>query len=291
MTHMSIHRNTHVRFFMPGKKVQLMKDKDFKRRIAYEVLIILGVLALLLFVCRLWPILLLVILGIFVAAIRLLFLSQTKVEVIQPMPSPIPREPTERDVQDMAYAVILRTITDWVTEIYPQARWVWKSSQAREQILIGGDIHILLNHAGGYREAVVHVQNLRVTGLWYVQPEKLIEADEAEALEEVVEEAKEPSTMPEEPQRGSEDTEDYATPNYELLAFEWVEAHAMELNERCNEYIAQKQDSFMLAASELPDRESWPDICQELLRNGIKCCECTEEGIQINLTQDTCRKE
>lgn len=276
---------------MPGKKVQSMKDKDFKRRIAYEVLIILGVLALLLFVCRLWPILLLVILGIFVAAIRLLFLSQTKVEVIQPMPSPIPREPTERDVQDMAYAVILRRITDWVTETYPQARWVWKSSQAREQILIGGDIHILLNQAGGYREAVVHVQNLRVTGLWYVRPEKLIEADEAAAPEEVIEEAKEPSTMPEEPQRESEDMEDNATPNYELLAFEWVEAHAMELNERCNEYIAQKQDSFMLTAYELPDRESWPDICQELLRNGMKSCECTDEGIQINLTQATCRKE
>ena len=40
-----------------------MQDKEFKRHIAYEVLTILGTLALLLFVCRLWPILLLVILG------------------------------------------------------------------------------------------------------------------------------------------------------------------------------------------------------------------------------------
>ena len=63
-----------------------MKDKDFKRRIAYEVLIILGMLALLLFICRLWPILLLVILGIFVAALRLLFLSQRQVEVMHPLP-------------------------------------------------------------------------------------------------------------------------------------------------------------------------------------------------------------
>ena len=63
-----------------------MKDKDFKRRIAYEVLIILGMLALLLFICRLWPILLLVILGIFVAALRILFLSQRQVEVIEPLP-------------------------------------------------------------------------------------------------------------------------------------------------------------------------------------------------------------
>lgn len=37
-----------------------MQNKEFKRHIAYEVLTILGTLALLLFVCRLWPILLLV---------------------------------------------------------------------------------------------------------------------------------------------------------------------------------------------------------------------------------------
>lgn len=56
-----------------------MQNKEFKRHIAYEVLTILGTLALLLFVCRLWPILLLVILGIFIAAMRLLFLSARKV--------------------------------------------------------------------------------------------------------------------------------------------------------------------------------------------------------------------
>ena len=78
MTHMSTY-GTLVCVFLCPKGRKAMKDRDFKRRIAYEVLIILGVLALLLFVCRLWPILLLVILGIFVAAIRLLFLSQTKV--------------------------------------------------------------------------------------------------------------------------------------------------------------------------------------------------------------------
>ena len=52
-----------------------MNKKEWKRRMAYEALILLGLLALLLFITRLWPILLLVILGIFVAALRLLFLS------------------------------------------------------------------------------------------------------------------------------------------------------------------------------------------------------------------------
>ena len=44
-----------------------MNKKEWKRRMAYEALILLGLLALLLFITRLWPILLLVILGIFVA--------------------------------------------------------------------------------------------------------------------------------------------------------------------------------------------------------------------------------
>ena len=55
-----------------------MNDKNRQRHIAYEVLVILGQLALLTYITRLWPILLLVILGIFVAALRLLFLSSQK---------------------------------------------------------------------------------------------------------------------------------------------------------------------------------------------------------------------
>ena len=61
-----------------------MTKKEWQRRMAYEALVILGMLALLLFVCRLWPILLLVILGIFAAALRLVFLSSPKVRPIQP---------------------------------------------------------------------------------------------------------------------------------------------------------------------------------------------------------------
>lgn len=58
-----------------------MNKKDQKRHMAYEALVLLGMLALLTFICRLWPILLLIILGIFAAVIRLLFLSSRKIEV------------------------------------------------------------------------------------------------------------------------------------------------------------------------------------------------------------------
>lgn len=78
-----------------------MRDREKKRHYAYEALQILLLLALLLFITRLWPILLLVILGIFVAALRLLFLSSKKVEPVEPvlaLPEPAAaREPTDQD--------------------------------------------------------------------------------------------------------------------------------------------------------------------------------------------------
>jgi len=64
-----------------------MNQKEYKRRMAYEALILLLLLALLLFITRLWPILLLVILGIFIATLRLLFLSSWNVPPTQPPPS------------------------------------------------------------------------------------------------------------------------------------------------------------------------------------------------------------
>ena len=47
-----------------------MNNKESKRRIAYDALVILGMLALLTFICRLWPILLLIILGVFIFKAR-----------------------------------------------------------------------------------------------------------------------------------------------------------------------------------------------------------------------------
>lgn len=94
-----------VRLFAFRKDIS-MNNKDRKRKIAYEVLMILGMLALLTFICRLWPILLLIILGIFVAAIRLLFLSGNRVDPVEPQPLlPAPKPaPSESDLRKLAYA-------------------------------------------------------------------------------------------------------------------------------------------------------------------------------------------
>lgn len=267
------HKITHVRFLC-SEKGKLMMNKDFTRHIAYEALVILGVLALLLFVCRLWPILLLVILGISISAIRLLFLTQTRVESVElpDKPQPAPKDPTEEDIQDLAYSLVQKKITHLVTEAYPEARWVWKTPRAKEKIFIGGEVRILLNRAGGYREAAIQIQNLRISSLEFCNaPEKQTEDLSGET-----------HTEQEKPVQ--------TNVNFEYLAFEWVDAHAMALNMRCNEHIAQGHTSFLLQENELPDREAWPDICRELARNGIEDCQCMDQGIQISLAQEACRK-
>ena len=120
--------------------------KDWKRHIAYEVLVILVMLTVLMFLCRLWPIIFLLIIGIFITALRLLFLSPKRVEVVEPLPLPAlpePKEPTEQDVRDIAYSVILRRITELVTASYPTAR------QAVPRALIcGWHLHNAMIHPG-----------------------------------------------------------------------------------------------------------------------------------------------
>lgn len=255
-----------------------MTNKERKRRMAHEALVILGMLALLTFICRLWPILLLIILGIFIAVIRLLFLSSRQVEVVEPAPLPqLPQsEPTEKDVRALAYSVILRRITELVTDAYPDARWVWESFNAQQRIEQNEDVFILLNRAGGYRRAKVKLHNLQVMELEFQVSAPQSRTDEtAEDPEETDVETGMNDEEPLEPQKE----------NYGLLAFEWVEANIMNLNERCNEVIGQGKTELLLTADELPVPESWEDICSELYRADFSEVECTAKGIRINLTQ------
>ena len=251
-----------------------MNNKEKQRHIAYEALIILLMLGLLMFVCRLWPILLLVILGIFVAAIRLLFLSSRQAPVVEPLPIPTapPQEPTAQDMLSIAYTLILKRVSELVQREYPDARWVWESPQVKELLQNGGELFILLNHAGGYRRAKVLMTNLQVTGLVYqtAAPQTEPKAAEPEAVS-----AGEPEPDAEEPEAN----------NYELLAFEWVEANMMSLNSRCNEAIGLGLEELILYADELPVRESWPDICRELMRNDLESVSCVHDGIRIELAQ------
>lgn len=251
-----------------------MNNKEQQRRVVHEVLVILGILALLTFICRLWPILLLIFLAIIIAALRLVFLSSRKVEVIPPLPllEAPSKEPTEKDVRDLAYSVIQKKITELVSVDYPDARWVWEQPNSKEKIEKNEPVYILLNRAGGYRRAQVHILNLQVTAIKYDAVE-----DKKEDQEEsdITENENDDTSKPKEPIKV----------NYELLAFEWVEAHIFEINDRCNDAIGEGRSELRLTSEELPVQESWNAICEELKRAELSDVMITEDGIKINLMQ------
>lgn len=267
-----------------------MTKKEWQRHMAYEALVILGMLALLLFVCRLWPILLLVILGIFAAALRLVFLSSPKVQPIQPeQPASTAQQAvTNREAENaedaQSFGELQTRITRWVRQEYPEARWVWKYPDAKARFQRGEDVAILLNRAGGYREAVIHLQGKRIFEIQYLcapaEKPQLGQPEEPASPQEEQPPMEEAASQPEPSQ-----PEDYS-----LAAFEWVEAHLEELNTLCNECIAQKQDFLLLTGGDLPEPAAWPALCQELLRNGLSC-HMEEEGIRIQITRENRRKE
>lgn len=253
-----------------------MTKKDWQRHMAYEALVILGVLALLLFVCRLWPILLLAMLGIIAATLRLLFLSSPQVRPLDPMP-PKAHRPTARTPEEaqasQAFGNLQVQITRQVREQYPNARWVWKTPQARERLRCGEEAAILLNRAGGYREAAVYLLEGGQVEIRYLLPPEVPAAQGAVSQVEAAPVAQTP--VPE---------------DHSLTAFEWVEAHMEELGALYNECIAQKQDFLLLTGGDLPEPAAWPALCQELTRNGL-ISSMAEDGIQIQIKREDRRKE
>ena len=198
-----------------------MNDKNFKRHMAYEALVILGLLALLTYITRLWPILLLIILGIFIATLRLLFLSCKKVEPVKPVLAlpPPPQPPQESDMQSMAYAIIQRRITQILQGRFPEVRWIWENPNAKEDIMIGNPVYVLLNKAGGYRRGRVVLRNLQVFDV--VFEEEKPKGDTNPPVE--------PSKQDPIPPVSVDGEDDAPAENFGLIAFQWVEAHIKEM--------------------------------------------------------------
>lgn len=243
-----------------------MKKFSDKSNIVRETMILIGVLGIITLICRLWPLLLLMILSLFVALIILLFRATDRSDIIASDPEPLsPTKPskicTQSDVYEIAYTVILRQITQLVHQHYPQARWIWEASNALQLIENGDDVFILLNRAGGYRRAKVVITNLHVTNIIFEETEHINQNDETDIIME----------------------DDDLPENYELLAFEWVEAHIIEINNRCNEAIGTGKTSVLIYSDELPVKESWADVCKQLAKAEIENSECVPDGIQINL--------
>lgn len=249
-------------------------DKNFKGRIAFEVIIILGALVLFCLIVRLWPLVFLVIPGILIAAIRLLSLSSKKNAEIPPQSAdmPIPKRPeNEQDVVRIAFGVLQLRVTEAVISRYPDARWVWGVPNSIDRFANNLPLTILLNKSGGYGRAEVQTNCLRFAGLVFPSLE-----------------SPKPDVPPREADNEGDPDSEYMTGgnqavDYALIAFQWVEANLLTINSRCNEAIAEKRTTILIPACELPHQDSWPGVCSELMRNEFIDAEVQPDGISVEL--------
>ncbi|MPM49560.1 hypothetical protein SDC9_96290 [bioreactor metagenome] len=241
-----------------------------EKQLSHDVLSLILALAILLTITKLWPILLLVILGLFAYALWMLVRIETRPTAVPPpallaLPAPV----SEQEVLAKAFGLLQRRITEQITAVYPNAKWVWSAPGARELFAAGAPLTILLNRAGGFQKAVVQVSNLQLYSLIYLpQTQQGPAAAEADA-------------EPETPSEGSPAEE----VDYGLLAFEWVDANLQRLNAQCNEVIAHADAGFRIPAEELPHGDSWPAVCEELVRSGFAAAQALANGIQVQINQ------
>ena len=102
--------------------------QETKRSPLLDSLKIVGLAIMACFVCRFWPmVIFLIIYGLAVIVRTLVKSRNTKpVQLAPVMPAePIPAPtPTQRDLENMAFSMICRKITELVVRDYPNARWV-----------------------------------------------------------------------------------------------------------------------------------------------------------------------
>ena len=161
-----------------------------------------------------------------------------------------------------AFSELTEQVGELVRADYPECRWIWETPEAMQEIMLGGEVYILLNRAGGYRRAKVIYRNLNAVALDYRLEKEVF-----------------PEGPPEPELFSGEPLED----NYELLAFQWTEAHIPELSGRCSDAARQGKNELLIPFDELPAPESWQDICRELARNQLAGAKVVTDGILILL--------
>ncbi len=260
-----------------------MFDKELKRRLVHEILIFLGLMALLFLIIQIWaPLLLMIPVILFVGFLLLvLFKRPEKADTKKPPAAPVeqPRPETEKDVLRRAYSVIQRRITEDVEALYPAARWQWATPNAMARIETDDTVAIILSGAGGYRKASVRIHNLAYKGLLFetaAEPEELaVPCGSAQSLvqndsEDIV---------------SDESSEFESSPSYDYLAFEWVDSRLLDLNGRANEVIGRGQGILLIPEAELPHKDSWPAICHQLVASDFVEAVPYPDGIHISLKQ------
>lgn len=247
-----------------------MKHKEEKGQMTADILILYGLLLLLSFICRVWPVILFAILGLFVVMIRMLFISLRDKLADEYVESDY--ESTYESDQKLIYTkgglemAVFQDMEDQITEFvlshWKDASWYWESPDARNRIFVGDKVYIRLNHAGGYKRARVIYQGLKVYGLHYGTERNHVSCGEP----------------PEDNDMG-----ELPIVNYSMIAFEWCEAHMADIAERLEKAVEEGKNEIMISLDELPVPESFEDICKEIVRQQNKEAKIMTDGIIIIL--------
>lgn len=243
-----------------------MNNKDKKIQRTAKSLALFGAVAILSLAFRLWPVFILAMFLLAVSGIRYACLikketaEQSEETVCVHHETEKPEAKRKESLQDLMTGSINKLMADR----YPGEDWIWEYPDPVGRLKNGKDVCIILFGTGGFREA-------KVVFLGY----------SATALEFPEETAEEPAVCDLSPQVRSAAA---VVTDYGLIAFEWTDAHIMELNGRCNDAIGRGEKELVLEPAELPVRESWKAVCEELLRVGVKSAECREDGIAIGLS-------
>ena len=129
--------------------MQGTKESSLKKQL-YAI----GGIILVCYILQLWPFivaLLAVGLGLIVCAL----VKHQEGKEAAPPPAPLPVCNRAVSLEKEAYSRACKKVSELVTKEYPDARWVWGAADAKKRILRGWPVHILLNRAGGYRQARV----------------------------------------------------------------------------------------------------------------------------------------
>lgn len=236
-----------------------------KKEIQLRLLVILGIAAVFMLCIRAWFFLLICLI---VQAVILLVLAIGRKRE-NPATGNKSEEVVHVTIAEPVKSLPLQ-ITEQVNELYPGAKWVWAEPDSATKILNDGHAYILLNRAGGYGKACVICCDGKV--------------EHIEMIGKVPAAGQDAPSVKESPTLSA--PKEQPAVNYELLAYEWVESHILELNARCNEELGDGKVEFIVPESDLPAKESWAEVCKELVRNGLDDVECVEEGIKITLSNE-----
>ncbi len=250
-----------------------MKGRPTKNDLVSEIIIFLGLIIVVALIFRFWIVVFPALIAFIV--LKLIKHFRKKEEPVKPVEEAKETVQPELSFQEMWYTDVLNSITQMVQDEYPNAKWVWEHPNARKSIENGNPVRIILNNAGGYRKAKVIIQGFIVKELDFTIEKKQEKNETSEEVEELMNVS-----------TGAVVNKNTEKKNFELLAYDWVQANIMMLNERCNEAIGQGLKEILLTAEELPVKDSWGNICIELAREEIKNVECVPEGIKINLTKE-----